>query len=110
MQFMHSRRWKALINVCLDEGGMSNKRVGGRLWGDVCREWWDTFAQICVRAWQTGCLSGGDVGRLHKCSIQMGKAHLVLQWPKLLWSHLWTNLPFHLPANGKSSPNFHALP
>ena len=19
----------------------------------------------------------------------MGKAHLVLQWPKLLWSHLW---------------------
>ena len=39
VQFMRTRRWEALILICLEEGGMSNKRVGGRLWGDVCREW-----------------------------------------------------------------------
>ena len=68
---------------------MDNKRVGGRLWGDVCREWWDNFSKMCAYAWQTDWLSGGEVGRLRECSIRMGKAHLVLQWPKLLWSHLW---------------------
>ena len=72
-----------------EEGGMNNKRVEGRPWGDVCGKWWDNFAKMCVYAWQTGWLSGGDVGRLCECSIQMGKAHLVLPWPKLLWSHLW---------------------
>ena len=68
---------------------MNNKQVGGRLWGDVCREWWDNFAKMFVYAWQTGSLSGGDVGRLRECSIRMGKAHLVLQWPKPPRSHLW---------------------
>ena len=24
--------------MCLEEGGTNNKRLGGRLWGDVCRE------------------------------------------------------------------------
>ena len=70
---------------------MNNKRVGDRLWGDVCTEWWDNFAKMCVYAWQTGWLSGGDVGRLRECSIRMGKAHLPLQWPKLLWSYLWSD-------------------
>ena len=42
-------------------------------------------------SWQTGWLSGGHTGRLPECSTGMGKAHLVLQWPKLLWSHLWTD-------------------
>ena len=37
MQFMRTQRWKALIDLCLEEGGMNNKRVGGRRWGDVCR-------------------------------------------------------------------------
>ena len=55
----------------------------------VYREWWDNFAEMCVYAWQTEWLSGGDVGRLRECSIRMGKAHLVVQWPKVLWSHLW---------------------
>ena len=32
---------------------------------------------------------GGDVGRLRECSIRMGNTHSVLQWPKLLGSHLW---------------------
>ena len=32
---------------------------------------------------------GGGVGRLRERSTRMGKAHLVLQWPKLLWSYLW---------------------
>ena len=44
VQFMASRRWESLIDVCLDERGMNNKCVGGRLWGDVCREWWASFA------------------------------------------------------------------
>ena len=78
VQFMRTRRWEALITICLEEGGMNNKRVGGRLWGVVCREWWDNFAKACVCAWQTGWLSGGDVGRLRECSIQIGKAHLML--------------------------------
>ena len=29
VQFMRTRRWEALIAVCLEEGGMNNKRVGG---------------------------------------------------------------------------------
>ena len=29
-QFMRTRRWEALIAVCLEEEGMNNKRVGGR--------------------------------------------------------------------------------
>ena len=33
--FMHSRRSEALITICLEEGGINNKRVGGGLWGDV---------------------------------------------------------------------------
>ena len=88
-QFMRTRLWEALVTVCLEEGGMNNKRVGGRLWADVGTEWWDNFAKTCVYPWQTGWLSGGGVARLHKCSIRMGKAHFVLQWPKLLWSHVW---------------------
>ena len=42
-QFMRSRQLHAIITICLEEGGMNNKRVGGRLWGDACREWWDNF-------------------------------------------------------------------
>ena len=61
----------------LEEGGINHKPVGGKLWGDVCRQWWDNFARMCVYAWQTDWLSGGKVGRLHECSIRMGKAHLV---------------------------------
>ena len=53
---------------------MNNKRVGGKLWGDVCREWLDLFAQMCVYAWQMDWLSRGKVGRLRKCSIRIGKA------------------------------------
>ena len=68
---------------------MNSKQVGGRLWGAVCRELGDKFAQMGLYAWQTDSLSGGNVGRLHECSIRMGRAHLVLQRPKLLWSHLW---------------------
>ena len=29
MQFMRTRRWEALITMCLEEGGINNKRVGG---------------------------------------------------------------------------------
>ena len=61
----------------LTRATLNNKRVGGRLWGDVCREWWASFAQMCENAWQTGWLSGGDGGRLRECSIQMGKAPFV---------------------------------
>ena len=25
---------------------MCGKRVGGNLWGDVCKEWWEIFAQL----------------------------------------------------------------
>ena len=84
VQFMRTRRWEALITMCLEEGGKNNKRLRGRLWGDACREWWDNFAQMCMYAWQTDWLSRGRVGMLHECSMIMGKAHLVLQWPKLL--------------------------
>ena len=89
VQFMRTRRWEALIAVCLEEGGMNNKRVGGRPWGDVCRKWWDNFAKMCTYASRTSWLSGADLGRLRESSIAMGKAHLLLEWPKLLWSHLW---------------------
>ena len=75
VQFMRTRQWEALITICLEEGGMNNKWVGGRPWGEVCREWWDNFAQMCVYAWQTDWVSRGEVGRLHECSIRMGKAH-----------------------------------
>ena len=37
VQFVRTRRWEALIVVCPEEGGMNNKRLGGRPWGDVCR-------------------------------------------------------------------------
>ena len=33
VQFMRTWRWEALIMMCLEDGGMNNKRVGGRLWG-----------------------------------------------------------------------------
>ena len=89
VQFMRTGRWEALLAICLEEGGMNNKRVGSRLWGGVCREWWDNFAKMCVYAWQTGWMSGGNVGRLHECSIRMVRADLVLQWSNVLWSHLW---------------------
>ena len=36
--FTRTRRREALITMCLEEGGMNDKRVGGKLWGDVCRE------------------------------------------------------------------------
>ena len=62
VQFMRRRSWEALINVCLNEGGVINKRVGGRLWGDVGREPWDIFPQMCEYAWQTGWLLGGGGG------------------------------------------------
>ena len=51
---------------------------------DVDGEWCDNFAKMCVYTWQTGWLTGGDVGRLRECSIRMRKAQLALQWPKLL--------------------------
>ena len=89
VQFMRTWRLEALITMRLEEGGMNKKRVGGRLRCDVCREWWDNFAKMCVYGWQTGWLSGWDVGRLRQHSIRMGKAHLVLQWLKLMWSFLW---------------------
>ena len=89
VQLMRTRRSEALIAVCLEEGGMNNKRVGGKPWGDVCRQWWDNFAKMCIYAWRTSWLSAADLGRLRDCSIAMGKAHLLLEWPKLLWSRLW---------------------
>ena len=52
MQFMRSLRWDTLIDVCLDEGGITNKRPGRRLWGDVGRDWCKTFARTCIYAWE----------------------------------------------------------
>ena len=106
VQFMRTRQWEALITICLEEGGINNKRVGGRLWGDVCRQWWDNFAKTCAYAWQTGWLSGGDVGRLRECSIRMGKAHLVLQWPQRPWSHLWIAHMYFFAPKWKILSNF----
>ena len=110
VQFMRSRRWEALIDVCLEEGGMNNKRMGGRPWGDVCRQWWDNFAKMCIYAWRTSWLSGADLGRLRECSIAMGKAHLLLEWPKLCGHICGLTTCTFLPANGETSPNFHASP
>ena len=78
VQFMRTERWEALIMVCLKEGGISNKLVGGRLWGGACREWWGSFAKMCVYAWQTVWLSWGDVGRLRGCSYTNGPSRLAL--------------------------------
>ena len=46
---------------------------------------------MCEDAWQTDWLFGGEIGRLLECSKKMGKAHLVLQWLKEVWSHLRIN-------------------
>ena len=43
---------------------------------------------MCIYAWRTSWLSGADLRKLHDCSIAMRKAHLLLEWLKLLWSHL----------------------
>ena len=109
VQFMRTGRWEALIMMCLEEGGMNNRQVGGKLWGAVYREWWNNFAKISVYAWQMGWLSGEDVGKLHECSIRVGKAQLVLQWPKLPWSHLWIDHMYFFARTWNSSPEFHAL-
>ena len=53
---------------------MNNKRVGGKLCRDLCREWWDSFAKMCVYAQQTGQLFGADVGGLRKCSVKIGQS------------------------------------
>ena len=68
---------------------MHKKRVGGRLWGDDCKEWWDNFGKICVYACLTGWLFGRDVEWLRDCSIPMGKAHLVLLCNRVPQSHFW---------------------
>ena len=39
VHLMRTRRCGALISVCLEEGGMNNKGVGGKPWVDVCRQW-----------------------------------------------------------------------
>ena len=104
MQFMRTRRWEALIGVCLEEGGMNNKRVGGTPWGDVCRQWWDNFAKICIHAWRISLLSGADLGRLPECSIPMGKAHVLLELPKLLWSHLWIDHMYFFARQWRTTP------
>ena len=75
MQFMHG---PALIIVCLEEGGMNNKQVGGRLWGNVCREWWDRFAKMCVYAWQTEWLLRGG---------SEGYANVVYEWAEPTYSY-----------------------
>ena len=92
-----------------DEGGTDNKRVGGRLWDDVCREWWDSFDRMCVYAWQTDLLCGGEVGRLHECRLSMHKAHLALHWPKLLWSHLWIDHMYFLAPKWRILSKFSCL-
>ena len=70
--------------------------------GQFCQD-----VHICmVHSW----VSGADLGGLRECSIAMGKAHLLLEWPKLLWSHLWIDHMYFFPANGEATPNFHASP
>ena len=71
VQFSRTRQREALVTTRLEKGGMNDKRVGGKLWGDVCREWWDKFAHMCMYAWQTDWVSGRKVGRLRECSIRM---------------------------------------
>ena len=102
VQFMGTRRWEALITICLKEGGTNNRRLGGRLWGYVCREWWDNFAHMCVYGWQTDWMSVGKVGRLHKCSIRMGKAHLA----KLTWSPWWIDHMYFFARKWRSLSKF----
>ena len=36
------------MTMCLEDGAMNNKRVGRRLWGGVCTEWWNNVAMMCV--------------------------------------------------------------
>ena len=84
VHLMRTRRCEALIYVCLEEGGMNNRRLGRKQWVDVCRQWSDNFAKMCIYAWRTSWLSGADLRRLHDCSIAMGKAHLLLERLKLL--------------------------
>ena len=92
--------------MCLEEGGMNNKRVGGKPWGGVCRQWWDNFAKMCMYAWRTSWLSGADLGRLRDRSIAMGKAHLFLEWPKLLWSHLWIDHMYFFASQWRNLSQF----
>ena len=106
LQLMPTRRSEALIAVCLEEGGMNNKRVGGKPWGDVCRQWGDNFAKMCIYAWRTSWLSGADLRRLANCGIAMGKAHFHLEWPKLLWSHLWIDHMYFFASQWRNVSQF----
>ena len=63
VHFMRTRLRKALITMCLEEGGMNINRVGVRLWGDVCREWWDNLPRCaCMHGKQDGCPGGAWEG------------------------------------------------
>ena len=61
---------------------MTNKRVGGRLWGDVCREWRDNFAKMCVYAWQTGQMDS-FTGRSQRAHGLVIMSHDIRYW----WKH-----------------------
>ena len=110
VQLMRTWTREALIAVCLEEGGMNNKRVGGKPWGDVCRQWWDNFAKMCIYEWRTSWLSGADLGRLRDCSIAMGKAHLLWNGLSCCGHICRLTTCIFLPANAEISPNFHASP
>ena len=46
---------------------------------------------VCLHGKHSGSLRGGGgyLKRLRDYSVDMGPAHVQLQWGKLLWSHLW---------------------
>ena len=89
VQFRRTRRWEALFTICVEEGGMNHKRVGADYGVMFVGSGGTTLpSRLCMHGKLDGC-PGGGVGRLRECSIRMGKAQLVLEGPKLLWSHVW---------------------
>ena len=92
-----------LCNSCAPGGGRHSSRYALRRGERTTSGWAANYGVmfvgsggttlprcVCMHGKPDGC-PGEDVGRLRECSIQMGKAHLVSQWPMLLWSHLWVD-------------------
>ena len=61
---------------------------------------------MCLYAWRTSWLFGADLERLRECSIAMCKAHLLLEWPNLLWSHLWIDHMYFFARQWKNLSKF----
>ena len=101
VHLMRNKGWETLIDQCVHNGWMDGGRVAGQLWVDVCRKRWTSFSAIVVYAWQTRWFTWGGLKRLRDYNIAIVKAHILLQWGKSLWSHLWIDHMYFFARQGR---------